>query len=61
MFKHIDKIFRRKKTTPVMHSRWRLVYDDSAGWVDMCPDCEEFGNGETFCPNCGAQMIEMEF
>lgn len=55
------KLFKHKKTAPPLpstRSKWRLVYDNSAGWVDMCPECKEFGNGESFCPHCGAQMLE---
>ena len=41
---------------PVVHGRWIKVYDDSAGWVDMCNKCKEFGEGTHYCPNCGAKM-----
>ena len=40
----------------VVHGRWRRVFDDSAGWVDMCNKCKEFGEGTHYCPNCGAKM-----
>lgn len=37
--------------------RWKRVYDDSAGWVDMCTNCEEYGDEkDNFCPNCGTDM-----
>ena len=41
---------------PVVHGRWMRVFDDSAGWVDMCSECKEFGDGTSYCPSCGAHM-----
>lgn len=45
------------KRTERPKGQWRRVYDDSAGWVDMCTNCEEYGDEkDNFCPNCGADM-----
>lgn len=41
---------------PVVHGRWRRVYDDSAGWVDACDKCGAFGDSTLYCPHCGAKM-----
>ena len=38
------------------HGKWIRVFDDSAGWVDMCSKCKEFGDGTPYCPNCGKKM-----
>lgn len=45
------------KRTERPKGRWKWVYDDSAGWVDMCTNCEEYGDEkDNFCSNCCADM-----
>ncbi len=46
----------KRDAVEVVHGRWIKVFDDSAGWVDMCGKCKEFGDGTPYCPNCGAKM-----
>ena len=54
-------IILRREGDPVdvrvfVNGQWRMVYDDSAGWVNECSKCKEFGDGTPYCPNCGAKM-----
>ena len=54
-------IILRREGDPVdvrvfVNGQWRTVYDDSAGWVNECSKCKEFGDGTPYCSNCGAKM-----
>ena len=53
---YIEECCQEAVDEAVVHGRWRRVFDDSAGWVDMCSNCKEFGDTTPYCPNCGAKM-----
>lgn len=40
----------------VIRGHWRRVYDDSAGWIDVCSICGEPGEATPYCSNCGTKM-----
>ena len=56
MFAYCINNIKPVDAVEVVHGRWKRVFDDSAGWVDMCNICKEFGAGTKYCPNCGADM-----
>lgn len=43
-------------TGEVVHGYWRKVYDDSAGWIDVCSICGEPGEAKPYCSTCGTKM-----
>ena len=43
-------------TAEVVRGHWRRVYDDSAGWVDVCSICGEPGDAKLYCSTCGTEM-----